>query len=97
VCELFKFFLLFRLSSKSKSFRRGPVSKGQEEQKQEKDSLEREVTDLKTKLAQAVTAYDELERKNMATGAKVDTMAQHLEVIHRKQNFQYLGFRYILS
>lgn len=57
-----------------------PISKGQEEHKQEKDSLEREVTELRTKLAQAVTAYDELERKNMATGAKVDTMAQHLEV-----------------
>lgn len=58
----------------------GPVSKGQEEQKQEKESMEREVTELKTKLTQTVTAYDELERKNMATGAKVDTMAQHLEV-----------------
>jgi septal ring factor EnvC (AmiA/AmiB activator) len=61
----------------------GPISKGQEEHKQEKDSLEREVNDLKTKLTQTVTAYDELERKNMATGAKVDTMAQHLEVTHR--------------
>jgi peptidoglycan hydrolase CwlO-like protein len=58
----------------------GPASKGLEEQKQEKDSLEREVNDLKAKLTQTVTAYDELERKNMATGAKVDTMAQHLEV-----------------
>ncbi|XP_065351647.1 cilia- and flagella-associated protein 58-like [Cloeon dipterum] len=57
------------------------VPRNQDEQRLESEKVGREVADLRSKLAEAVNAYDELERKNMATGAKMDTMAQHLEVL----------------
>ncbi|CAB3383903.1 Hypothetical predicted protein [Cloeon dipterum] len=57
------------------------VPRNQDEQRLESEKVGREVADLRSKLAESANAYDELERKNMATGAKMDTMAQHLEVL----------------
>ncbi|XP_059490975.1 tropomyosin alpha-4 chain-like [Neocloeon triangulifer] len=53
----------------------------QDEQKQEREKANGDVVDLKAKLTASSNAYDELERKNMAAGAKIDTMSQHLEVL----------------